>query len=883
MPVYTPQAKQSVFNGSSTEDGGPKGQRATFLFSTQGRGVPRRDELLTIRALEESHAVALPIDTIKTQITTTPFTFHPPGEIEPTTAHNEGRDDLLEWFDGNFSERNQTFDHFLKEIVGDLLSIDAGVVEKVPDDDGMLEQIYPRDGATFVKNPDEHDRLPRPEDDEPAYYQFSLSSTSRVSADKPVGDLFDEVSDLGYSMRAHAPIGFTRDEIAWLEESPKTWKSYGTGRVQKVRSVAESVLNMDFSNRKHFDTNEIPEGVLSVIDANQSDIERTREYWKEEIEGSEHKLPILGGDTEYQSFRASPTELNFLESQNWYHKLIWMIFGLSQSEVGLIEDVNRSAHTAANTAVWRKTTKPLLQLIEQWINAEILPYHRVYHRLDGEIRFSWNYENPAVEEQRRKQQRQALENGTTTINEVRQERGNDPKMWGDWPLELVRSTARNHPTWFLEQLGVEDPPSGGLGGGDPLGLALGGGDAGARDGAGDQGNPNGAGSDDAGDGAGAGLLADRLGLKDEPLRNEPYEGDKPPLAAHVDDLKTSVSARYTDQKDDLKDAIEDVFPDERLEEAHDERRVTKGIAVDVESIIAQVGLARVLTGVVQDSNLEAMGIAADFEAGELEEALEDQLDEDDADVSIGFDVEDSNARRHMERRAAQNMVTVEQTVKDRIGNTLLDVADDGGNVNDATQALDETFDELTADHSRLVARTETLSSSRYGSQALAETSDVVGGKQWIATQDGRTRTWHEAMHEVIELVDDDFVVPDVNEREDEHQPPDYPRTATVVGEDQPFNCRCIQRSVLEEDLPDDMRELAAIDGVEVKVDGEPVEPLSERQIEVKHEHAQQGETFAELLERTYDDVGSVAGLKRELGIGSKHTVYKWLDDADVDR
>lgn len=860
MPVWTPAAKQALFNGSDST-GAPKGQRATFFFNTQGRGVPRREELLTIRALEESHAVALPIDTVLTQVTTTSYTFTPPGEIEPSTAHEEGRDELLEWFEGNFNEKGQSFDHFLKEVGGDLLSIDAGVVEKVPDPDtGYLSQMYPRDGATFVKNPDVHDRLPDPESDVPAYYQFSLSSTGLVSDQTPAREMFDEVAALGYGGRAHEPIGFTRDEIAWLEESPKSWKAYGTGRVQKVRMVAESVLNMDISNRKHFDSNEIPEGVLSIVEANQKEIERTRQYWKEEIEGSDHKLPILGGKTEYQTFRASPTELNFLESQNWYHKLIWMIFGLSQAEVGLIEDVNRAAHGEASTAVWRKTTKPLLEQIERWINTEILPYHPVYHRLDGEIRFSWNYENEAVEEQRRKRQRQSLESGTATINEVRTERGEEGVEWGDWPLPLVQSVARNHPDWFLEQLGVDDPPSSGFGGGgdDLLGLAAGG-----------TGNSS----------AGADPL-DRIAphwKDDDSLRDEHYEGQYPPLKEHLDTLSTRVGARYDDQRDDLEDAVADAFPDDRVEEGAP-RGQQKGLAIDVDSIVASISLSETLTRVVQEANLEAMDVSAQWEAGNLEKELEDQLDEDEADVAIGFDVEDSYARRAMERRAAQNMVTVEQTVKDRIRNSLLDVAEDGGNVNDATQVLDDTFDELTSAHSRLVARTETLSSSRYGSQALAETSDVVGGKQWLATSDGRTRSWHEAMHEEIVHVDDDFVVPDVNEREDEHQPSDYPRTASVVGEDQPFNCRCIQRSVLEEDLPDDLRELAAVDGIEVKLAGEPVEPLTERQIEIKREHAKDGETFVELLERVHDEQGSVAGVKRELGIGSKHTVYKWLED-----
>lgn len=867
MPVWTPQAKQAIFNGSGG-DGGPRGQRATFLWNTQGRGIPRRSDLLTVRALEESHAVALPLDTVLTQITTTDYGFQPPDDVTPTTAHENARERLLDWFEGGFNSNRESFDHFLKQVGSDLLSVDAGVIELVPDErgssDARLAEMYARDGATFTKDPDDHNRLPDPESGEPAYWQFSMAGSRRkFDSDRPIGELAEHVGDLGYGAKSHQPVPFTRDEIVWLEESPKPWKAYGTGRVQKVKTVTESVLNMDLTNRKHFDANEIPEGVLSIVDANQSQIDRTREYWNDEIKGEEHKLPILGGDAQYQSFRASPTELNFLESQKWYHKLIWMIFGVSQAEVGLIEDVNRAAHAEASTAVWRKTTKPLLELIEQRINNAILPFHPVYHDVGGEIRFSWNFDNPEIAKQERERQRQALESGTATINEVRQERGEDDVEWGDWPLELVRSTARNHPDWFLERLGVDDPPSPVGGGGDLLGMS-------ASTGSVERALSDGDVGGEAGNGS----------RRKDPLRNE-QSGEYPPLKGHADQLETRVGARFADQRDDLEQAVEDAFPDEREEDRDSPRGVEKGFGIDVDKIVDQLGLADVLTGVVTEANLEAMGITADFEAGKIEQELEDELDEDDVGVGIDFDVEDSFAAQQMERSAAQKMVTVEQSVKDRIRNVLLDVADDGGNVTDATRALRETFDELTDSHARLVARTETMSSSRHGSQALAETSDVVGGKEWVATDDSRTRSWHAVMDGEQVPVDGDFVVPSGWQGPPEYQPSDYPRTTHVVGEDQPFNCRCVQRSVLAKDMPDDPRELAAVDGVTVTRDGELVDPLSERQIEAKREHAEPGETFGDLVGRVFDEQGSVEGTKRALGLGSKHTAYKWLE-AEID-
>ena len=881
MPVFVPKGTPAVFNGADST-GAPRGQRATFMWNTQGRGVPRRDDLFTARVLEKSHTVSLPMDTIQTQVSTTPWEIRPTVD-DPGTEHEEAADDAYEWLDGDFNANSESFDHLLKAWIGDILSIDAGVLELVPDDPEadtpLLDELYVRDGATFVKNPNKHGQLPQPDSDRPAYYQFSLAGSQqpvRADGETSIREIAEEVGALGYGLKGHEPVPFSRDAIVWSEESPRSWSPYGFGRVQKVRRVVEVLLNQDISNRKYFDANEIPEGVISLVDGNQKEVERTREYWNDEIKGEEHKLPILGSKADYQTFRASPSELDFLQSQKWYHKLVWMIFGLSQSEVGHIEDVNRAAGKEANIAVWRRTTKPLLDLLQQQINNDILPFLEEYHRVDGEIEFTWNFDNPEIEAREREQQRQELQSGTVTVNEVRQERGKEPVEWGDWPQSLTKSVARNNPTWFLEQLGVDDPPAaagplGGGGGGDPLGLNAGGG-GGDREhaGVGDELLPLPSKEDDPLGGEVIPLGA--YGKDDDSLRDEHYEGQYPPLKGHADELETSVAARYEDEFDDLVDVVEDEWPDVPDDERGAPEGRQKGLAFDVDNLLDTLSLSGVLTNVVQQANLEAMGITADWEAGELEEQLEESLDEDDADVSIAFDVEDTFAAEYMRRDAAKKMVTVENPAKARIRGSLVDVQEDGGNVNDATDALSETFDELTDSHSRLVARTETLSSSRHGSQALAESSDVVAGKKWLSTDDGRTRTWHEAMDGEIVGVDDDFTVPDTG---DDDQPADYPRSAHVVGEDQPFNCRCVQQAVLADDMPEDAQELAGFDSVTVKVGGVELDGLTARQTEVKTEHARDGETFVEFFDRVLGEYSKTRAAK-ELGI-SKHTLYKWGD------
>lgn len=865
MPVIPAVARDSIdgFNAA----GDPRGQRSTRISFQTTKGVPRREDLITIRSLEQTHTVSLPIDTIQQQVSTTPWAIVPDVD-DVTSQHEAAAADAEELFRTAIDA--STFDSWMKQLVNGILSINAGVVEKVPREDGYLGEMYVRDGATFTRAPDKFGRLPAPP--EPAYWQFSLhGSVQPFSWTDPLRELADEVGTMGYGRFSREPIPFSQDEIVWMAEDGKEWHEYGFGRVQKVRNLVEIILNQDISNKKYFPANEVPEGIVNIVEASQEQVQEVREWWNDEIKGQRHKVGILGGngsDIEWMPFRATPDELEFIESQQWYNKLVWMVFGLNQNEVGDLSEVTRPGGSEQFAAkIWHRTTKPLLELIKNHIETELLAYTEPYDRVDGELRWEWQHDNPEIERLRRERQTQDLDKGLKTVNEVRQERGESELPWGDLPQPLQKSVARNFPRWALEQWADVDEdnlPDPQPVGGDPLGLDAGvDGDAPGRD---------------------VGSVADRLGVevredpladvvKDESLRNEYWRGEFPPLAGHIDDLEQDVGTRIQEAGDDLADALEDHWP----ETDQWARGETKDVVPDLDAILESVGLADVLERVVAERNVDAMGESADWHAGQLEDEIAERVD-DEMEVEISFDVEDTLAREFMERRTAQRMVSVEESVKARIQRTLLDVADgehpvvdddaSAGNVSDATEALREEIDELSDSHSRLVARTETLDASRHGSQAMSESSDVIAKKDWVATDDSRTRNWHAAMDDADPIpVDDKWTVPQLNA---DGQPADYPRSTQTVGGDQPYNCRCGQRPVLDEDLPS---EAAAINRAfdDVLVYGRTV-----RMREVAAEHQQRGETFAKTLERVIDEAGSRTQATEVLGI-SKPTLYKWAD------
>lgn len=830
MPVVRDQETQGslVSSGASTPTV-PKALRGQYHFEGE-HGIPRYQSILSTRTLEKTHTIQIPMDSVLKQVTTMNWNIVPEGE-NPSELHWDVANHIENWLKSGFNGNNQTFDQFLKAWVRDILSINSGVVELVPtepDDNGnqWLAEMYVRDGGRFTKVRDTHDRIPNPP--EAAYYQHGRpgwGGSERFDRDNPLIDLIKEENWARRYRTNMSPQPFTRDQIVWAEENPMSWDPYGMGRVQSISDVVEILINQDISNTKYFTGNDVPEGLLQLVDAEQDKVKRFREDWKENIASEQHKMAIVGGDVDWTRFRASPEELQFLESQQWYHKLVWMAFGVSPNEVGETGDLNLATAKEQSATIFRKTTKPLLKLVQNELNGEILPKLRAWNLINGEVRFEWDLHNEAVEQEERQKQESDLSNNLVTINEVRQERGQEEVFWGDMPVETYKQMARNHPEWLAEQLGYEDVP-------DPVG---GGGLFSSMD------------DDDPDGGNTSADHPDAINSVDPgfPIRDEPRP-DSENFPDHDEEftaLKRTVSTAFQNAADDAVDIIQDQWPN------------TQGLA-------DQLQLADALEGPMIEQNIAAMERSADVEVDRLEDEVEQHLDvhpDDIQAIDIDFDVKDTFAARVMEQRVRADAASIEGTV----GQMLERAADGADSVDEATEFLQEKGDQISDGHAETAARTQILSASREGNQALAESSDLIGGKEWNATNDGRTRAWHAEMDGVTVEKDEEFVVPAT-----EDAPSEYPKRTFVVGNDQPYNCRCHQQSVLAEDMPTDVTEANAIDGIRVEI------RLSDRQYEVWQEHHEEGESFVEMWGRLRDEMSA-----QEMGeeVVSTSTIYKWDD------
>ena len=121
---------------------------------------------------------------------------------------------------------------------------------------------------------------------------------------------------------------------------------------------------------------------------------------------------------------------------------------------------------------------------------------------------------------------------------------------------------------------------------------------------------------------------------------------------------------------------------------------------------------------------------------------------------VAFDLESEFAQQFIEGRANQLAGQVTDTTYKAIQQVLSDGLLAGDDIDTLTEAVRGVFAEASASRAATIARTEVVSAFN-GSTVLAAQqlpADVVGGQEWVATQDARCRESHsEADGQIVDL------------------------------------------------------------------------------------------------------------------------------------
>lgn len=391
-----------IINGQNIENSGiHKAYIPEFLYKPPF-GYPRKENLPLAKNLSQNGYVFSVIKTICDEAVSNKYDIRYKEESEMVGKLDEQRLEILRFFD-NPNRNKESFSHILRCFVRDICEVDTGVIVKVFNRYGKLVEMFARDGASFLKNPDPYGYMgyrsdiiipsnldmqvdPAGPDWNAAMNQYSL-------------EYKEQAAYFQYGMTGMAlPVPFGRREVIFAMQNPRSDSIYGTSPILILATIINSLVFGSNYNLDYYVNNNMPEGILSLVGVSPEEakavkqrIEAVSKVYDENL-GVERKIgfkvPVTDVEAKFTSLMMDPRVMQILEQQQWFTKLVWACFGVTPDEMGFTENSNKAVSEQQGQVNKRKAVKPILALIKYHIDKEIIAEwgQEVYDNLE----FVWD-------------------------------------------------------------------------------------------------------------------------------------------------------------------------------------------------------------------------------------------------------------------------------------------------------------------------------------------------------------------------------------------------------------------------------------------------------------------------------------------------------------
>ncbi len=427
-----------------TRDGQPKAYIPNFFYRPPF-GYPRYENLLYYRQLAASVYVDMCETAIIDEVCSIPYEI-----VAEDPAGNEilGKEkdvERIQEFFYNPNTNKESWDKVVRMMLPDLLELNSGIMVKIFNSFGVFVEIVSRDGAAFTKNPDIYGmytnradlilvkNIMGPEQTEAyprTYFPLLSGFLTEVEAE-------EEAAYFQYGFNTGAkPVPFGKREIVWFEKKVRTDNLYGRSAMAVLQKTVQTLIYAVEHNFDYFANNSIPPGVLGLEGISSKDLKAFAQQWIQSQKKQDdlgqwkkvfHKLSMVNRKPTFERIGYTNQELQVIEQQKWWSKLVWAAFGITATEMGFTEDAKGSANQIVQSSIAKKRIiYPLLRLIEYHVNTEIIPEF-------GVTGVRYKYKIFDVDEETKKWGLYKLqtESDLKTINEIRNTEGLDPVEWGD--------------------------------------------------------------------------------------------------------------------------------------------------------------------------------------------------------------------------------------------------------------------------------------------------------------------------------------------------------------------------------------------------------------------------------------------------------------------
>ncbi len=433
-----------------TRDAQPKAYIPKFMYKPPF-GYPRFVDIPNIRRLAASPYVDMCITAIIDEACAVPW------DIAIKEGKEDSKDaqthvDHVKAFYDNPNTNKESFEEIRRKYLRDILEIDSGVLNKLFNMKEEMVEMVARDGATFTKNPDIYgmitDRVDLIPDVNIATTKKEMSDLAHAAANPAAlgfdtagwitsADVREKAAYFQYGWIAGArPVPFGKREIIWFERNPRTDAIYGRSPVQVLAETIQTLIYAVESNLEYFSDNQIPRGIIGLENANTDEVKSFKDQWKENQRVKDragnfkkqfHHIPVVNKTPTFTRLELTNQELELIESQKWWAKLVWACFGVTGTELGFTEDAKGMANQIVQSNVFRKRTlNPILRMEEYKHNKEIVSEFEY-----DDVEFKFLMFDVDEEQKKANLYQTQLTAGFKSINEIRVEEGMEEVDWGD--------------------------------------------------------------------------------------------------------------------------------------------------------------------------------------------------------------------------------------------------------------------------------------------------------------------------------------------------------------------------------------------------------------------------------------------------------------------
>lgn len=402
MP-YTDVASITVFD-EGDQGQALKGVMTEEFWLNPPFGRPRNINFNALEQFENSTWVQICTDAIVDAVVGAEWSIVPRKKLTREEKPNQTAiDEMTAFFEGLPSE--ETFAICLAEMLPDLLWYDAGVITK----------------AFPVADFNMEGRLELTEGEYPVIDLSVRDGRSFMVEAKVIGGRWIKFWQYSWINPSGLPTEFALDEIMYFRMRPSSRGLYGTSKLEIIQDVLNYLMDSTNAQSKLFENGLFIGGQIDHPDLKDpKELKRKALEYKKNLQGPKKagKWLVTGGNVKVTGFPFNPEQMQWLDGQKWFAKLVLSIFKIAPSEIGWTEDLNRATGFQQMNIHKSRAIRPVLTCLENVFNSSL-----VWKKFD-DIKFKYSHTLDLEDKMKQAQIDDIyVKNGKVTINELRERDG----------------------------------------------------------------------------------------------------------------------------------------------------------------------------------------------------------------------------------------------------------------------------------------------------------------------------------------------------------------------------------------------------------------------------------------------------------------------------